>query len=243
MDAATFAVEAEAEATHWWFVGRRLLFAAELKQAGVTGTDRVLDIGTGTGANLRMLRDLGFGDVTGLDTSDVAISYCASKGLGTVRKGDICALPFADGSFDAVLATDVLEHVDDDEMAAREIARVLAPGGRVLITVPAFQSLWGLQDRQAFHKRRYRINQLLQVLGSAHLMPARSYYFNYLLFIPIYVSRRVIDSLQIDLKSEGQVNTPLINRVLLAIFRLDVRTAAVIKPPFGVSILVMAAKQ
>ena len=53
MDVATFAVEAEAEATHWWFVGRRLLFTAELKQAGVNPTDRVLDIGTGTGANLR----------------------------------------------------------------------------------------------------------------------------------------------------------------------------------------------
>ena len=128
-------------------------------------------------------------------------------------------------------------------MAIAEIARVLAPGGRVLITVPAFQSLWGLQDRQAMHKRRYRINQLLPVLESANLMPARFYYFNYLLFIPIYLSRRVIDFLKIDLKSEGQVNTPLINRVLLAIFRLDVRSAAVIKPPFGVSILVMAAKQ
>jgi|SRR4051812_5053651 len=243
MDIATFAVEAEAEATHWWFVGRRRIFAAELEQAGVKPTDRVLDIGTGTGANLRMLRDLGFTDVTGLDASDQAIGYCASKGLGIVRKGDICALPFGGGCFDAVLATDVLEHVDDDAAAAREIARVLAPGGRALITVPAFQSLWGLQDRQAFHKRRYRMKQLLAVLQEAGLSPRRSYYFNYLLFIPIYLARRVIDLLKLDLKSEGQVNTPLINRILLAVFSLDVRTAAAIKPPFGVSILVMAGKR
>jgi SAM-dependent methyltransferase len=243
MDIATFDVEAEAEATHWWFVGRRDLFAAELAQAGVKPTSRVLDVGTGTGANLRMLRDLGFTDVTGLDASDEAIGHCASKGLGTVRKGDICQLPFEDACFDAVLATDVLEHVDDDSAAAREIARVLAPGGRALITVPAFQSLWGLQDRQAFHKRRYRMKQLLLVLREAGLSPCRSYYFNYLLFVPIYLARRVIDLLRLNLKSEGQVNTPVINRILLGIFSLDVWTASRIKPPFGVSILVVAAKR
>src|SRR5262245_10645949 len=104
MDTAAFAVEAGIEETHWWFVGRRRLFAAELHKAGVDRTDRVLDIGTGTGANLRLLRDLGFSDVTGVDTSKEAIGYCASKGLGTVRKGSICALPFADGTFDLVLA-------------------------------------------------------------------------------------------------------------------------------------------
>ena len=114
-------------------------------------------------------------------------------------------------------------------MAVREITRVLAPGSRVLITVPAFQSL---QDRQAMHKRRYRINQLLQSLGD-NLMPARFYYFNYLLFIPIYLSRRVIDFLKIDLKSEGQVNTPLQPRPP-GDFSARRRHGAVIKPPIGV---------
>lgn len=150
MDIATYAVEAEVEATHWWFVGRRRLFGAELAKSGIKPTDRVLDIGTGTGANLRLLRSLGLAAVRGLDSSDEAIGYCVSKGLGAVQKGDICALPFADESFDFVLATDVIEHVDDDPAAAREIARVLAPGGIALISVPAFPSLWGLQDRQAF---------------------------------------------------------------------------------------------
>lgn len=242
MDSATFAVEAEVEATHWWFVGRRRLFAAELVEAGAKRTDHVLDIGTGTGANLRLLCDLGFTTVTGLDASEAAIGYCAAKGLGAVQKGDICALPFPDDSFELVLATDVIEHVDDHTTAVREIARVLARGGMALITVPAFQSLWGLQDRQALHKRRYRVKPLLALLRSAGLSPARYYHFNYLLFVPIYIARRLMDLLKIDLKSEGQINNRLLNRVLLAIFSLDISTACAIKPPFGVSILVIARK-
>jgi SAM-dependent methyltransferase len=243
MDIATFAVEAEVEETHWWFVGRRRLFAAELAKAGVKRTDRVLDIGTGTGANLRLLRDLGFSAVSGVDSSEEAIGYCASKGLGAVRKGSIYALPFADGTFDVVLATDVIEHLECDDAAVREVSRVLASGGKALITVPAFPSLWGLQDRQAFHKRRYRMKPLLALLRSAQLSPDRYYHFNYLLFVPIYLARRLIDFLRVDLKSEGQINSPLLNRVLLAVFSFDIWTAPFIRPPFGVSILALARKQ
>ena len=90
------------------------------------------------------------------------------KAWGASAKG-ICTLPFADRSFELVLATDVLEHVDDDYAAAREIMRVLVPGGTALVTVPAFQMLWGLQDRLAFHKRRYRQKQFVNVLGAAGL--------------------------------------------------------------------------
>ena len=243
MDIATYAVEAEVEATHWWFVGRRRLFGAELAKSGIKPTDRVLDIGTGTGANLRLLRGLGLGAVCGLDSSDEAIGYCVSKGLGSVQKGDICALPFPDESFDFVLATDVIEHVDDDAAAAREIARVLAPGGMALISVPAFQSLWGLQDRQAFHKRRYRMGPLLSLLQKAGLSPQRHYHFNYLLFAPIYLARRVIDLLRIELKSENQINSRLLNRILSIVFLFDINTAPTIRPPFGVSILVMGKKE
>jgi SAM-dependent methyltransferase len=243
MDIATYAVEAEVEATHWWFVGRRRLFAAELTKSGAKPTDRVLDIGTGTGANLRLLRDLGFTAVTGLDSSEEAIGYCASKGLGAVRRGDICALPFQDGSFDLVLATDVIEHVDDDAAAVREISRILAEGGKALIAVPAFPSLWGLQDRKAFHKRRYRMDPLLALLRAARLSPERFYHFNYLLFVPIYIARRMLDLLRVDLKSEGELNNRLLNRILSAVFALDISMASMIKPPFGVSILVLACKQ
>jgi SAM-dependent methyltransferase len=141
-----------------------------------------------------------------------------------------------------VFATDVIEHIDDDHLAAQEICRVLKPGGSAIITVPAFESLWGLQDEKGFHKRRYRMQPLLALLRRAGLIPQRSCYFNYILFAPIFLARRLIDLFRIDLQSEAEVNSPLLNRLLSIVFTMDVRTAPVLRPPFGASILVVAAK-
>jgi SAM-dependent methyltransferase len=242
MDTATFASEAANDASHWWFVGRRRLFAREIAESGLSRSAKVLDIGTSTGTNLRMLRDIGFVQVSGLDLSPEAIVWCASKGLGYVEQGDICAMPFADGSFDLVLATDIIEHVDDDARALSEIARVLKPGGVALVTVPAFTLIWGLQDRVAQHKRRYRRPQLLARITGAGLGVETAYYFNYLLFGPILAARRLIDLFGVRLKSEADLNSTSTNWLLDKIFTFDVMSARRFKPPFGVSILAFARK-
>lgn len=242
MDIATFAIEAEVEENHWWFVGRRWLFAREVAKLNIAPDGAVLDVGTSTGTNLRMLQELGYRNVTGLDFSETAIRYCAEKGLGDVRQGDICQMPFADGSFELVLATDIIEHVDDDHTAVHEIARVLKPGQRALITVPTFPSLWGLQDIKAQHKRRYRMHGLLDVLKQNGLVPERRYYFNFLLFVPIWIARQIISAFSIKMESENELNSPLINCILQAIFSVDIAIAPIIRPPFGVSALVIAKK-
>ncbi len=242
MQPETYTVEAEVEATHWWFVGRRQLFAQELARAGLRPDTRVLDVGTGTGANLRLLRQLKVSNVAGLDSNELAIQYCLTKGLGDVRRGDICAMPFEDGSFDFVLATDVIEHVDSDSAALRELVRVLRDDGTALLAVPAFPSLWGLQDVVAHHKRRYRMKPLLQKMRAAGLEPRRCFHFNYLLFIPIWMARRLIDFLGIKRDSEAEFHSPMLNRLLSAVFAFDVLTAPILHPPFGVSILAVGQK-
>src|SRR5215475_3136318 len=105
MDTLTYAVEAEVEANHWWFIGRRRLFSEMIADLQLPSDARVLDIGTSTGTNLRLLRDLGFANRKGLDLSDEAIRWCKQKDLGIVEKGDICNLPFRDGEFQLILAT------------------------------------------------------------------------------------------------------------------------------------------
>ena len=242
MDTSTYAVEAEVEASHWWFVARRRLFADLIARQRLSADARVLDIGTSTGTNLRMLKDLGFSNRRGLDLSDEAIRWCAEKGLGTVEKGDVCNLPFGEGEFDLVLATDIIEHVDDDVRAITEIRRVLAPGGTAIISVPAFQSLWGLQDEVAHHKRRYLKRDLLESIRRAGLTSKESFYFNYVLFVPIWIARQLIRLLRINLDSENQVNTPALNKLLTWIFMLDVATARVVKPPFGVSVVAVTMR-
>lgn len=241
MDLATYAVEAEIERDHWWFVGRRRLFSSVIGGLGLDRAADILDIGTSTGTNLRMLRELGFGRVTGLDSSEVAVKFCSDKGLGSVELGDACNLPFADNRFDLVLATDVIEHVDD-VAALGEIARVLAPGGSVLISVPTFMALWGLQDDVAHHKRRYLMGEVTERVQRAGLSIERSYYFNFLLFVPIWAARKIIRLMGVKLSSENQVNSPVINSILGAIFSADIALAPRLKMPFGVSALVLARK-
>ena len=242
MEHGVYDTEARVEAEHWWFRGRRMLFAAELRGLKIgTGAD-VLDLGTGTGSNLRMLREEGYQNLTGVDLNPLAVDYCLEKGFTSVLAADATSLPFADGQFDVVLATDTIEHVDDDRKALQEIHRVLVPGGHAMIVVPAFASLWGLQDIVAHHKRRYRTGDLVEKIRSSGLEIRQVYYFNYLLFVPIWFARQVIKLLGIKRASEAEFNSPAVNQLMLWTFALDVRTAPLIHPPFGVSILAIGQK-
>jgi SAM-dependent methyltransferase len=243
MDYSTYEVEAQVEATHWWFVGRRKLFSQIIKTFDLSPNASVLDIGTSTGTNLRMLRELGYCNVRGLDLHDEAIRWCADKGLGQVDKGDICHIPSSDNICDLVMATDIIEHVDDDITALHEIKRVLNPSGRAIVTVPAFQSLWGLQDIVSHHKRRYRKQELVNKLCQAGLVVDECFYFNYLLFLPIWLARQIIRLLCLKLSSENELNSFFVNKVLSLIFLLDIKTARKIKPPFGVSLLAVVRKK
>lgn len=243
MDSNTYAIEAQVEATHWWFTERRWLFGRLIRDLGLAPNARILDIGTSTGTNLRLLRDLGFHNAEGLDASPEAVQWCMEKGYGKVTAGDVCKLPFPDQTFDLILATDIIEHVDDDTLALREIHRVLKPAGHVLITVPAFPLLWGVQDEVGQHKRRYRARELLARMDLVGLRAVKRFYFNYLLFLPILCVRLVIRGLRLQVRSENQINSRAINRVLQCIFRFDVWTAQYLRPPFGVSYLALARRR
>lgn len=243
MDAATYEAEASIEATHWWFVGRRKLFSEEIEKLDLSNDARILDVGTSTGTNLRMLRDLGYTNFIGLDFSPEAIRFCREKGLGEVKEGNIKELPFPDESFDLVLATDIIEHIDDDKKALSEIERVLRPGGHALFTVPAFNALWGLQDEVSHHQRRYLKKPMNNLVTGSNLKIEKSYYFNFLLFVPIWTARQLIRILKLKLKSENQLNSPVINRILTVIFEIDRKIAPKINLPFGVSIFTLASRK
>ena len=237
-----YEIEANVENTHWWFVGRRKLFRSIISRFGVDSGDKVLDVGTSTGTNLRLLRDMNFSNVQGVDLNPDAIRYCADKGLGNVHFGDIQNLPFDDDTFSLVLATDIIEHVQDDANAMRELTRVLAPGGRLLITVPAFMALWGHNDSTSHHQRRYTGNEISTLAQSAGLKVMQQFYFNFLLFLPIWVARQIIRRTTKVPRPENEMNSPLINTLLTMVFSLDITLAPYVRPPFGVSYLVMCEK-
>ena len=188
---------------------------------------------------MRLLKEMGYENYQGLDFSDEAVRWCKEKNLGHVQLGDICDMPFNDEEFDLVLATDIIEHVDNDILALKEVKRILKPTGVAIITVPAFQILWGLQDVVSHHKRRYVKKEFSGKIISASLSISEMFYFNYVLFLPILLIRIAIKLFHIRLSSENQINTPLLNIIMTKIFLLDIWTARKITPPFGVSIIAL----
>ena len=242
MNLETFAVEAAVQRDHWWFVGRRRLLEGLLRELNPGSHWRILEVGSGTGANLPVLAGLGVRQVVGCDMSADALRYSREQNGLSFAQADAAALPFASNSFDTVVAADVIEHVDDDGAALREFARVLKPGGHLVLMVPAFQSLWGPQDIVAHHRRRYRRAALVRAVTGARLRVAKSFYFNYLLFVPIWVARKLLLALRVKVESENAINTVAVNRLLTKIFLSDVGTAARLRVPFGVSVCVIGAK-
>jgi len=243
MDPISYEIEAKIEATHWWFVGRRKLFSSIIQELALDLNSSILDIGTSTGTNLRMLRELGFNNVVGVDLSEEAIRWCAEKKLGNVKKGNVYSIPSESDFFRLILATDIIEHVEDDVLALNEILRVMKPGGYGIITVPAFLSLWGLQDEVSHHKHRYRSNELKQKMNERGFILQEIFYFNYFLFLPIWLIRKIINIFQLNIASENQINSPWINSILTQVFIFDILSARKIHPPFGVSLFALVRKK
>jgi SAM-dependent methyltransferase len=129
---------------------------------------RVLNAGAGQGTFSVRLEERGF-EVTSADASAAVVDGLRRRVRGDVVQTDVTALPFADGSFDAAVLGEVLEHVPDDEGALREVARVLGPGGVLALSVPAGPDRFGPSDRWAGHLRRYSRAMLTDICGHAGL--------------------------------------------------------------------------
>lgn len=150
MDRTEISKLAALEDTHWWYRERRHLVC---KGAQGLAPGVALDIGAAGGGNTRVLRGAGWQAVA-VEYDESGAAIAASRAVPAVC-GDARRLPFADGSADLVVAFDVLEHIVEEEDAVAEMRRVLRPGGRLLVAVPADESLWSAHDEAVGHVRRY----------------------------------------------------------------------------------------
>jgi len=237
----TYPIMFRVEQAHWWYTGRRKILAGFVEEICRQVTDRrprILDVGCGTGANLLMLSQ--YGDAEGVDLSEDALAFCRERGLDKVRLGAGEELPYEDGTFDLVTAFDVVEHMDDDLAGLREMRRVLRPGGRVLLFVPTFMFLWGLQDDVSNHRRRYRLPELRRVLEQAGFEIERTTYANITFFFPILVMRQLMRLTGIKTDSENNINVTALNGVLGSVFGAESLLLKFMNLPFGVSGLCVA---
>lgn len=177
------------EDRHWWFRGRWAVVEALLARAELPPAPRILDAGCGTGGNLARYARLGA--VEGVEPSAEAVRLCGERGFDSVRQAGLEQLPFEDGRFDLVAATDVLEHVAAEAQALRELRRVTRPGGAMLLTVPAYMWLWSEEDVSLHHQRRYTRPRLRRAAEAAGWAPEIATYFNSLLLAPIALARRL----------------------------------------------------
>jgi len=232
------------ERWHWWFRGRRRIIAAVLRrELDAAGVRRIVSLGCGPATDLAWLSSFVVpgGSVVGVDADP---SHARSTPTGVVLAvGRIERVPLRPGAADAVLALDVLEHVEDDAGALREARRLLHPGGVLIVTVPALPSLWGAQDEVNEHRRRYTRATLRGAFARADLPAPRLTYFNALLLPPIAAVRWARRGRQTRhaARSDFEDNRPgLANDLLAAVFAAERHVVPRVALPLGVSLLATA---
>jgi SAM-dependent methyltransferase len=181
-----------AEDRHWWYRGRRSVLERVIADLRLPARARILDAGCGSGRNMVELAR--HGSVMGIELSQTSVGLARARGVGEVVEGSVLGMPFDADSFDLAASLDVIEHLEDDLGALRELRRVVAPGGSLLVTVPAYQWLWSGHDEINHHHRRYTRSSLQAAAEEAGWEQVRTTYFNSLL-LPVAILLRVLDRL------------------------------------------------
>jgi SAM-dependent methyltransferase len=235
MDSELIRRQSALEEGHWWFRARAEI-VGDLFPPGDPERE-ILDVGCGWGG--LTCRLAAHGRVRGVEPSEAAREEAARRGL-TVLAGSAEALPAEDQSIDVALVSDVLEHLDDDLVALREVHRVLRPGGVAVITVPAYAWLYSAHDRALEHRRRYSRRRLVEAVRAAGLEPVRITHYNALLFLPS-AAVRLIRRNRPPAEDARPTWGPL-NAVLYRIFAAERGLLRRRSIPFGLTLAMVAAR-
>jgi SAM-dependent methyltransferase len=236
---------AELEDSYWWHVGRISILSHQLGKLS-TGRSRILNVGCGTGGTIPLLSQ--YGDVTNVDVSPEAVKFCQQKGY-EAKLVAIDTLPFPDKSFDMLVATDVLEHIESDLAALQEWRRVLTEDGFLVLTVPAYQWLWSAHDEALHHYRRYSLGQLHRLINLAgYQVKKRSYIITFSFFI--IVGYRFLASIFSGRKPSAKPSPQSsyvilpkpINRLFILLLQIEAIILRFINFPFGTSIIIISKK-
>lgn len=234
---------ADLEGVQWWYVGMRRItrsLLTPLLNEEARPARRLLDAGCGTGWNLQDLSV--FGETHGVDLSPLAAITTRRRG-GRVVQGNLLGLPYASSTFDVVTSFDVLYHawVKDDVQAVRELARVLKPGGLMLIKAPALKILWGAHDEAVHSRHRYTRSEMEALTRQAGLTLVRSTYANSLLF-PVLLTRRFLDRALDRHGSDVSLLPPLLERIFAGLLAAEAMLLRAINLPVGASVFAIARK-
>jgi SAM-dependent methyltransferase len=237
MEPAEYDLMDRVEQSMWWYRALHTRLLAAL--ANTTG--RVLDLGCGTGGFLGRIAaarpDLAR---VGLDYAETAVARAAEKTGSDVVRGSANALPFADHRFDAVIAADLLCHeAVDPALALAECRRVLRPGGRLIVNMPAFAWLASAHDRRVHNARRQTAGELRAMLAAAGFSRVDAKYWNALL-LPLMIVQRKIVARHAESRSDVAAYPPWLDATFLAVTALERRLP--LRFPAGGSVLAVAVR-
>ena len=251
MEATAYDQFRELEESHWWFRGRRSVYLGLLNAHLCQKTvGRTLDLGCGMGGFLPGLSKLS-ARVFPADISTSGLAYCRQRGFDGGAVVDGYALPYADASFDLVCLFDTIEHIENDVAVMREVARILAPGGHVFVSVPAYQFLYSNNDRIVHHHRRYTRSMLRDVFRAADLEVERNTHTNVLLFpliLPTVLAIKFLEKLDPRRKDPQHTNLSwpipsFVHDVLHGVFSAELQLSRHVDIPMGHSIAAIARRR
>lgn len=237
---------AEIESTHWWFKGRKNIVGSMIAKFVKPTSANILDAGCGSGGNFNMLQK--FGTIEGIEPDEFAAGLAREKNIakkvmvgGLAYKG---SEQLQKNSYDLIVMTDVLEHIEKDEQALSEAYSLLKSGGHLVLTVPAHMFLWSQHDETHYHFRRYSKKELVIKLKDAGFIIKKASYYNFFLFPPIALIRFIKAKLHIKEKS-SDLSIPVapVNTLLYNLFVGEKHLLKLFNLPTGVSLIAVCQKQ
>ena len=233
----------DVETDHWWFKSRRKYLLDLLKNA--PKDSKILDIGCSSGIFLKDLEKLGFSldNLYGVDISEKAIDNCRANGIPNAYVMDAQNITLTE-TFDIIIASDCLEHLQDDKQALKNWKSLLKTGGIMYVFVPAFMSLWSYHDEVNMHFRRYTNAELKSKMLAENLQILKSSYWNFFLFLPVYGFRKITASFQKNKTGESDISigNSFVNSALLQLIIFENKLLKRINFPFGVSTFCIVRK-
>lgn len=221
---------------HWWFVSRQTLLLGLINRLNVS-EPKILEIECGTGNNILELSKIG--KTFGTDMSGKSLEFCKKIGIRNLVNSSAENLSFKDETFNIVICLDTLERVYEQQKTLSEIKRVLKKGGRAIITVPAFKSLWSQHDEASGNLRRYRKESLIHEIRQVGLGVEETNFFffsSFFIVASLRTIRKIFFSDRPFLSDTTTLPPKPLNEFLKLLFQMEAKLAMHLRMPFGTTL-------